>query len=109
LETPLKLFTSSNLRYSGLSDDEDEDLSGDIRKWTLKVTKHDVTRYCTRVRQGQAPPALQGFTSLSLEFTNFSCVHIKAMTTKDHFNWKFHVSESSTKYGGIFRASSTIP
>jgi hypothetical protein len=33
----------------------------------------------------------------------------KAMTTKDHFSWKFHDPESSTKYGGIFRASSTIP
>jgi hypothetical protein len=43
VETPLKLFTSSILRYSGLSDDEDEDLSGEVRKWTLKVTKHDVT------------------------------------------------------------------
>jgi hypothetical protein len=110
LEIPLKLFTSSILRYSGLSDDEDEDLSGDVRKWTLKVTKHDVTV----LEYGRAScPCSAGFTSLLLEFTQFflytSVYQHKAMTTKDQFNWKFHDPQSSTKYGSIFRASSAIP
>lgn len=107
LDNSLTLLTHFFSGFSRLLDNEDECY---LSEWMLKRLLSMTSIY---IPQGSfASPARRfHFTfvqprSISL----YTSVYPKrAMTTKAFLNWKLDDPNSSTKYGGIFRASSAIP